>query len=79
MVQTLLNTLNNLQSRLSQLRPPPPPPFFFQEKVIKPLCFKPSLSSSLILKEQTVLINHYSNTSCGMWTDRVSFIHVLEV
>ena len=78
MVQTLLNTLNNLQSRLSQLRPPPPP-FFFQEKVIKPLCFKPSLSSSLILKEQTVLINHYSNTSCGMWTDRIWLIHVPEV
>ena len=48
MVQTLLNTLNNLQSRRSQLRPPP---LFFQEKkVIKPLSFKPSLSSSLILK-----------------------------
>ena len=81
MVQTLLNNLNNLQSRLSQLRPRPPPLhlFFFQEKVIKPLFFKPSLSSSLILKEQTVLINYYCNTSCGMWTDPVWFIHVLEV
>ena len=48
MVQTLLNTLNNLQSRISQLRPPPP--FFQEKKVIKPLSFKPSLSSSLILK-----------------------------
>ena len=47
MVQTLLYTLNNLQSRISQLRPP----LFFQgKKVIKPLSFKPSLSSSLILK-----------------------------
>ena len=79
MVQTLLNNLNNLQSRLSQLRPRPSPPLFFQEKVIKPLFFKPSLSSSLILKEQTVLINYYCNTSCGMWTDPVWFIHVLEV
>ena len=77
MVQTLLNTLNNLQSRLSRLHPPPA--FFFQEKVIKPLLFKLSLSSSLILKEQTVLINHYCNTSCGMWTYPVWFIHVLEV
>ena len=65
MVQTLLNTLNNLQSRRSLLRPPTP--LFFQEKkVIKPLSFKPSLSFSLILKGQTVLINHYCITSCGM-------------
>ena len=78
MVQTLLNNLHNLQSRLSQLRPPPPL-FFFQEKVIKPLFFKPSLSSSLILEGQTVLVNHYCITSCGMWTDPVWFIHVLEV
>ena len=77
MFQTLLNTLNNLQSRRSQLRPPP---LFFQEKkVIKPLSFKPSLSSSFILKGQTVLINHSCITSCGMWTDPVWFIHVLEV
>ena len=51
MVQTLLNTLNNLQSRRSQLRPPPP--LFFQEKkVLKPSLLNPPSPPLSSLKDR---------------------------
>ena len=50
MVQILLNTLNNLQSRRSQLRPPP---LFFQEKkVLKPSLLNPPSPPPSSLKDR---------------------------
>ena len=59
MVQTFWNTLNNLQSSLSQISPPlwEAPLFFQEKKVINPVSLKPSLPSSFILKGYTININ----------------------